>query len=311
MALLERVDYVEGRASSVSQKLRMVRKDYSREGWYFVTMGTEMHRPLFGAVELDGQGEALMRCNPLGQLVEQCWREIPKHYPFVRLGAFQVMPDHFHGLVWLDRGNIKPLGEIMNMFKGAVTRLWRRNLLVDSRYSGKEPASVWQPNYYDVICFEAEELAIKEAYIKANPQRLALKRIPRGMIKASTYVGNQELLKASPKRALRVSRKATEQEIAQTQRFFTEEWNGVVVSTFFSPGERAILDALLKHDKARIIWIMPMGMPAHVPVKWGRALLEHRALWLSAYPDELAEATRETCMQCNVWATALAQSRNG
>jgi hypothetical protein len=32
MALLERVDYVEGRASSVSQKLRMVRKDYSREG---------------------------------------------------------------------------------------------------------------------------------------------------------------------------------------------------------------------------------------------------------------------------------------
>lgn len=162
-----------------------------------------------------------------------------------------------------------------------------------------------------MICFEAEELAIKEAYIKANPQRLALKRIPRGTIKASTYVGNQALLNASPKRALRVSRKATEQEIAQTQRFFKEEWEGVVVSTFFSPGERAILDALLTHDKTRIIWIMPKGMPAHIPVKWGRALLDHRALWLSAYPDEQAEATRETCMQCNLWATALSQPRNG
>lgn len=31
--MLERIDYVAGRASSVSQKLRMAGKDYSREGW--------------------------------------------------------------------------------------------------------------------------------------------------------------------------------------------------------------------------------------------------------------------------------------
>ena len=104
--MLERIDYVEGRVASVSQKLRMARKDYSREGWYFVTMGAEMHRPVFGLVGLNEQGAAEMRCNALGQLVEQCWREIPAHYPQVLLGAFQVMPDHFHGLVWLDRGNI-------------------------------------------------------------------------------------------------------------------------------------------------------------------------------------------------------------
>jgi hypothetical protein len=48
-----------------------------------------------------------------------------------------------------------------------------------------------------------------------------------------------------------------------------------------------------------------MGMPEHIPVKWGRPLLEHRVLWLSAYPNELADATRETCMQCNVWAKRL------
>ncbi len=33
--MLERADYVEGRGSSVSQKLRMAKKDYSREDWYF------------------------------------------------------------------------------------------------------------------------------------------------------------------------------------------------------------------------------------------------------------------------------------
>jgi REP element-mobilizing transposase RayT len=304
--MLERADYVEGRASSVSQKLRMARKDYSREGWYFVTMGAEMHRPVFGTVGLNEQGEAEMRCNALGQLVEHCWREIPAHYPQVRLGAFQVMPDHFHGLVQLARDNSKPLGEIMNIFKGAVTRQWRRTLPVASRYSGKEHASIWQPNYYDVICFEEQELAIKEAYIKTNPQSLALKRIPRGTIKKSRCLGNQELLKASPKRALRISRQATEEEIGQAKRFFVEAWEGVIVSTFFSPGERAVLDELLAHKKCRIIWIIPMGMPEQIPVKWGRALLEQRALWLSAYPDELAEATRATCMECNAWAKRLA-----
>lgn len=304
--MLERADYVEGRASSVSQKLRMARKDYSREGWYFVTMGAEMHRPLFGAVGLNGQGEAEMRCNALGRLVENCWREIPAHYHQVHLGAFQVMPDHFHGLVRLARGNSKPLGEIMNMFKGAVTRLWRRTAPVASRYSGKEQASVWQPNYYDVICFEEQELATKEAYIKANPQRLALKRIPKGTIKQSKYLGNLELLNASRKHALRISRKATEEEVGQEKRLFGGIGEGVIVSTFFSPGERAVLDELLTHKKSRIIWIMPMGMPEQIPVKWGSALLEQRALWLSAYPDELVEATRATCTECNEWAKRLA-----
>jgi REP element-mobilizing transposase RayT len=304
--MLERADYVEGRGSSVSQKLRMARKDYSREGWYFVTLSVERRRLLFGTLNLDPQGKADMRCNALGQLVERCWCEIPGHYPEVQLGAFQVMPDHFHGLVWLDRGNNKPLGEIMNIFKGAVTRLWRRAMPVDSRYSGKEQASIWQPNYYDVICFEAEELAIKEAYIKANPQRWALKRIPRGTIKTSKYLGNQELLKASPKRALRMPRKASEKEIEETKRLWGEAWEGIVVSTFFSPGERAVLDALLTQPQSRIIWIMPMGLPEHIPVKWGKALLEGRALWLSAYPDEQQEATRTNCMEGNEWAERLA-----
>lgn len=34
-------------------------------------------------------------------------------------------------------------------------------------------------------------------------------------------------------------------------------------------------------------------------------LLEKRALWLSAYPDEETDATRATCMACNVSAKRL------
>lgn len=97
---------------SMSQKLRMDGRDYSRPGWYFVT-----------------------------------------------------------------------LGEVINMFKGSVTREWRR--AEGSRHGEKEP--VWAPNYYDVICFDAAELATRERYIRANPRRWALKGVPQGIIKKSRF----------------------------------------------------------------------------------------------------------------------------
>lgn len=300
---------------SISGKLRMEGKDYSAPGYYFVTLCTDERRRLFG--RLTGEQIAL---SELGHAVAQCWAEIPAHFPNVEAGVFQVMPDHFHGIVRIrewpknilavpakDMAAAQPkekrgtkrgsLGSIIKGFKIGVTKLAKRCSSLN--------APIFQENYYDVICFDEQELAIKEAYIKANPQRLALKRIPRGTIKQSKYLGNLELLKASPKRALRVSRKATEEEIGRAKISFGCSYNGVTVSTFFSPGEREVLDALLSHEHCRIIWIMPMGMPAQIPVKWGKALLEQRALLLSAYPDEMAEATRVSCMQCNEWAQRL------
>ena len=80
----------------------------------------------------------------------------------------------------------------------------------------------------------------------------------------------------------------------------------VVVSTFFSPGEQRLLGELLANDASHLIWILPMGMPGQVPIKWGPALLRSRALWLSAYPEDMTAATRETCLACNEWATRLA-----
>ena len=76
-------------------------------------------------------------------------------------------------------------------------------------------------------------------------------------------------------------------------------FGGVVASTFFSPGEQRLLDELLANETSRLIWILPMGMPGQVPVKWGTALLRSRALGLSAYPEDMTAATRDSCLACN------------
>lgn len=313
---------------SVSQKLRMASRDYTRGGWYFVTLSADYHRHLFGEVVV-GRTPA-MACNELGRLVEQEWRKIPGYFTGVRLGAAQVMPNHFHGLLGLSgrqaaahaskgasaAGRVVSLGGIINPFKGGVTRQWRRmavsrlsenqreNHRKNHRADNTPPPCVWQPNYWDVICFDEEELAVREAYIRANPLRWALRQVPKGVIKKSRYVGNTALLRAASKRALRLSRKAPETETARQQ---TEALAGgaVVVSTFFSPGERAVLDRLLVSQEARLIWLVPMAMPKAVPAKWAEALVTGRALWLSAFPDEMTDASRDTCQLCNTWAERL------
>jgi REP element-mobilizing transposase RayT len=296
---------------SISSKLRMDGKDYDAPGYYFVTLCADERRHIFGRLV----GEAI-ELSDVGQAAEACWHAIPEHFPDVELGAFVVMPDHVHGIVRITRwqrpkgvlaeqgdGRKKTgtrrgsLGSIIKGFKIGVTKACQ------AKTSFGHP--IFQANYYDVICFDAAELAIKEAYIRANPQRLALKKVPRGTIKRSAYLGNLALLESEPKLALRVSRKATEAELAQ-QSAELSRFNGVVASTFFSPGEQRLLDELLANDTSRLIWIMPMGMPKQVPVKWGPALLRSRALWLSPYPEDMTAATRETCLACNEWAKRLA-----
>ena len=167
-----------------------------------------------------------------------------------------------------------------------------------------EEARVWAPNYYDVICFDARELAVREAYIRANPKRWALRDVPQGVFRQSRYKGNLELLrKAEPCRALRVSRKETESGIARLQSELAT-FTGLVCSTFFSPGERACLQSLQK-GKAKIVWVLPMAMPERIPVSWTDAFLENRALWLSAFPDDQKDATRQSCHRANGWVQAF------
>jgi putative transposase len=327
----------------LSDKLRMPGKDYRDPGWYFVTLGTDYHRTLFGEV-IDGR----MMPNDLGRLVERNWQAITAHYPHVRLGAFMVMPNHFHGIIQIrpfgNEGGVKAksLGAVVNGFKGSVTREWRRAVFCYSKNGQEEaPIRVWQPNYWDVICFDAEELKTRERYILENPLRWWMRNVPRGVIKQSRYSGNVELMKAVPKLALRVSRRAGEGEIEALKEKMRQV-EGVVVSTFVSPGERACLEVLLRDDVccskkeqkendfccskkeqkqddfccskkeqkmiAGIIWVMPMGLPKQVFGKWAKAFAEGRALWLSAYGDDAQDATRERCLECNGWVEKLCQA---
>jgi REP element-mobilizing transposase RayT len=74
--------------------LRLDEWDYRRPAWYFVTICTADRRPYFGRVR-----GGIVGLSPAGCIAAQEWRRTPSVRPYVRLGAWIVMPNHVHGLI--------------------------------------------------------------------------------------------------------------------------------------------------------------------------------------------------------------------
>ncbi|MEO1287788.1 MAG: hypothetical protein AAFV93_08460, partial [Chloroflexota bacterium] len=73
--------------------------DYTSDGAYFVTICTQERYLLFGNVV-----NSEMRHDSLGALVLHHWLDLPNHFDTVELDYFVVMPNHFHGIVVINRG---------------------------------------------------------------------------------------------------------------------------------------------------------------------------------------------------------------
>lgn len=75
--------------------------DYGWDGAYFLTICTKNRRHYFGAV-VDGK----MQLSHAGIIADVFWNEIKNHAENIHLGAYQIMPNHVHGILILD-GNKK------------------------------------------------------------------------------------------------------------------------------------------------------------------------------------------------------------
>jgi putative transposase len=68
--------------------------NYDNHGDYFITICTKNKDHLFGQVK---NGEMIL--NEYGQIVLDCWLDLPYHYDNIILGEFQIMPNHIHCIV--------------------------------------------------------------------------------------------------------------------------------------------------------------------------------------------------------------------
>lgn len=78
------------------RSIRLAGFDYTLPGAYFITVVSQQRECLFGEIWDDE-----MSVNDLGQAVQEEWQKTNLLRPEVGLGAFVVMPNHFHAIVHL------------------------------------------------------------------------------------------------------------------------------------------------------------------------------------------------------------------
>jgi putative transposase len=78
------------------RSIRLSGYDYSQPGAYFVTLCAKNRECLFGEI-VNGE----MRLNDAGRMAQQCWNEIPNHFPHALLDQFVIMPNHIHGIIFI------------------------------------------------------------------------------------------------------------------------------------------------------------------------------------------------------------------
>jgi putative transposase len=75
---------------------RLKNNDYGAHGFYFVTICTKNKEYYFGhIIPVETQNFASLQPTEIGNTAYHYWTEIPKHFPFVALDEFIIMPITF------------------------------------------------------------------------------------------------------------------------------------------------------------------------------------------------------------------------
>ncbi|MCB9520739.1 MAG: transposase [Myxococcales bacterium] len=138
--------------------LRLPYYEY-REGWFLVTVNTHRRRPTLGRLRA---GE--LEPSRLGDHAAEAWAFTLSGRPLIVERAFQLMPNHFHGVVGL-QGDAGTLGQFVNTLKGRATR--------NARAAGALATleSLWHRGYH--ARWLPDEGAVRRAvaYVENNPKR--------------------------------------------------------------------------------------------------------------------------------------------
>lgn len=172
------------------RSIRLQGYDYSKAGYYFITLVCYNRKKFFGKIVRDSFQQNHMKLSSTGLTARSCWLEIPLHYPNVKLHEFIIMPDHMHGILEIEVRDdtvcteikirkvnkfqkIIPgsIGSILRGYKIGVTKWFRDKCMKENWVMiEREEIVLWQRNYYEHIIRNEQEYLALSKYIKNNPK---------------------------------------------------------------------------------------------------------------------------------------------
>ncbi len=256
--------------------------DYKARGIYMVTLVVQNRDHIFGELNMDAKNPSVI-LTETGKMVEENWRKIPeyqaKYNRKIKIICCCAMPDHFHGVIFVEEKMDVGLGKIIQSFKSGCTRDWRKISGIEKLPSDIEASHLsinrrldyystlprinrplFDADYDDSILYKRGQLQNMINYVRDNPLRAIYRKlhpeyfrnIQRIEISGEIYTafGNLFLLKAPHKIAVKCHRKhpETRQPYETTedfQKYRLEILNAaldgsVIVTPAISKGEQII-----------------------------------------------------------------------
>ncbi len=167
------------------ESVRLKNWDYRNNGAYFITINTGNRKHFFGEII-----NSEMQLSPIGEYAENFWMEIPKHFPFVELGNFVVMPNHTHGILIINNTDsvislhrnemdksLQCNYSTTNQYysdispkSGSISTIIRSYKSVVSKHARLlNPEFNWQPKFHDHVIRNSESFERIQNYIENNP----------------------------------------------------------------------------------------------------------------------------------------------
>lgn len=152
---------------------RLREYDYRQSGVYVVTICVHERRSAFGKIE-----NGIMRLHLFGRIAQERWFAIPQHHRGVTLDEFVVMPNHIHGILFIENEAPPTVDEEANLRHFGKPQSGSLSAIIGSFKSGVSkrigearqcPTRVWQERFWEHIIRDEHDLQNQRAYILNNP----------------------------------------------------------------------------------------------------------------------------------------------
>ena len=292
--------------------------DYSRGASVFVTIGTLERIPCFGTVQ-----NAKMYLSHFGEIAETELVNAARVIDGVSMRMHIVMPDHVHARFTLQPGLPEPMrtaGAFVGRFKQLTQ--WRIQ-------QAGGPYPLWEAGYHDLLSLSQKMNDAIDLYIRNNPMKWWIMHGDRSLLHVrepldyfwlphtQLWRGVGEFTPVPGQRlvALRVSRRLNQSEVNRVvAQCLQGAFQGdVFLSTFFSPGERAVYRAVATQT------ITPLLHLRGSEINWGyrptgletQLFAAHRLMVMAPMSATDAEASRKDLLQLNEMARQIALFNGG
>ena len=149
--------------------IRLKGYDYSRSGFYFITISTNNMLHLFGKIE---NGQLIGYEHEPNKMIEKWLLATEDKYEGTKIEPYIIMPNHIHFILQIanEHSFDRPyLGQMIGWFKTMTTNEYIRG--VRAGWFKSFYKRLWLRNYYEHIIRDMDEHVRIWEYIENNPRK--------------------------------------------------------------------------------------------------------------------------------------------